>query len=100
MKGRVVFLIRLKPGAQDEFLAAYNAIRKMVSEGVKGHLVDQVCQSLDDPENWCITSEWERIEDFLAWERTEAHRELVKPMRSCIAEAQSLKFHVREETGH
>lgn len=100
MKGRIVFLIRLKPGAQDDFLAAYNAIRELVAHGVKGHLVDQVCQSADDPESWCITSEWEQLEDFLAWERTEAHRELVKPLRACIAEARSLKFHVREETGH
>ena len=89
MKGRVVFLLKLKPGRQDDFLAA-----------VKGHLVDQVCRSPEDPESWLITSEWESIEDFLEWERTEEHRDLVKPMRECFAEARSLKFEVVEETGH
>jgi heme-degrading monooxygenase HmoA len=100
MKGRVIFLMKIKPGLQEEFLKAYEGIRYEVAQGVKGHLVDQVCQSPDDPESWVITSEWESLDDFYAWERTEEHRELVKPMRECMAEARSLKFVVREETGH
>lgn len=100
MKGRVVFLIRIKPGTQDEFLQAYEGIRHLVAEGVKGHIMDQICQSPTDPESWCITSEWEDLEDFLEWERTEEHRDLVKPMRECFAEARSLKFVVRQETRH
>jgi heme-degrading monooxygenase HmoA len=100
VKGRVVFLIRVKPGTGDQFLEAYEGIRHLVAEGVDGHLVDQVCQSPDDPESWLITSEWESLEHFLAWERTEEHRDLVKPMRDCFAEAKSLKFEVREETSH
>jgi heme-degrading monooxygenase HmoA len=100
MKGRVVFLIRTKPGMQDAFLQAYEGIRHLVAQGVKGHLVDQVCQSPTDPDSWAITSEWESLDDFLAWEATQEHRDLVKPMRECMAEAKSLKFVVREETGH
>src|ERR687897_551385 len=100
MKGRVVFLIRVKPGLGDEFLRAYEGIRHVVAGGVKGHLVDQVCRSPDDPDSWLITSEWESLEDFLEWERTEEHRDLVKPMRDCFAEARSLKFVVYKETGH
>lgn len=99
-KGRVVFLIRIKPGMQAAFLQGYELIRHEVAQGVAGHLVDQVCQSPDDPESWVITSEWESLEHFLAWERTEEHRDLVKPMRECMAEARSLKFIVREETSH
>jgi heme-degrading monooxygenase HmoA len=100
VKGRVVFLIRIKPGTQEQFLEAYGSIRHEVAEGVDGHLVDQVCQSPDDPDSWLITSEWESLEHFLAWERTEEHRDLVKPMRDYFAEARSYKFEVREETGH
>ena len=98
MKGRIVFLIRTKPGAQDQFLAAYEGMRHEVASGVEGHLIDQVCQSPDDPERWLITSEWETLEHFLAWERTEGHRDLAKPLRDCIAESTSLKFDVVEET--
>lgn len=99
-KGRVIFLIRLKPGAQAQFLEAYESIRHEVARGVKGHIVDQVCQSPDDPDSWMITSEWESLDDFLAWERTEEHRELARPLRECFAEARSLKYVVREETRH
>lgn len=100
MKGRVVFLIRLKPGTQERFLEAYEGVRHLVAQGVKGHILDQVCQSADDPESWLITSEWKSLDDFLEWEKTDEHRDLVKPMRECFAEAKSLKFVVREETGH
>jgi heme oxygenase (mycobilin-producing) len=100
MKGRVVFLLHLKPGRKDDFLQAYEAIRLDVAHGVKGHIVDQVCQSPDDPNNWLITSEWESLDEFLNWERTPEHQEMVKPMRACWDEARSLKFVVREETGH
>jgi len=98
MKGRVVFLIRLKPGMQDAFLAAYESIRHLVAEGVEGHIVDQVCQSDDDPERWLILSEWESLAHFRAWESMESHRELAKPLRDCMAESLSLKFNVQAET--
>jgi heme-degrading monooxygenase HmoA len=100
MKGRVVFLIKIKPGLQEEFLQAYEGIRHDVAQGVPGHILDQVCQSPDDPESWLITSEWQSLDQFYAWEDTQEHRDLVKPMRECMAEARSLKFVVREETGH
>ena len=100
MKARIVFHVHLKPGRQDDFIRAYGAIRNQVAEGVKGHILDQVCQNVDDPQWWLITSEWESLEDFLEWERTEEHRDLVKPMRECFAEARSLKYVVVEETGH
>ena len=97
-KGRVVFVITLKPGMQDAFLAAYEAIRYDVARGVPGHIADQVCQSPEDGDRWLITSEWESIDDFYAWEATEEHRELARPLRECMEEAQSFKYVVREET--
>jgi heme oxygenase (mycobilin-producing) len=100
MKGRVVFQVHLKPGREKDFLTAYEAVRHLVARGVKGHLVDQICQAIDDPLSWLITSEWESIEDFLEWERQPEHRELVKPMRDCWDQAKSLKYVVRLETGH
>ena len=98
MKGRVVFVLKLKPGSEETFLRAYEKIRHEVATGVKGHLVDQVCQSPDDPLAWLITSEWETLDHFLEWEKTQEHRGLAKPMRDCFAEAKSLKYVVREET--
>jgi heme oxygenase (mycobilin-producing) len=97
-KGRVVFLIELKPGAQTRFLDAYERIRMDVATGVNGHLVDQVCRLRGDDDTWLITSEWAQLEDFLAWEATDAHRTLAAPLRECIASARSLKFDVVAET--
>src|SRR4051812_6457001 len=98
MKGRVVFLLKLKPDHQEQFLEAYEGIRHNVANGVPGHILDQVCASPEDPDSWLITSEWESLEHFLDWERTQEHRDLVKPMRDCFAEARSLKYEVRRET--
>ena len=100
MKGRVVFVLKLKPASEETFLRAYDNIRYEVARGVKGHLVDQVCQSPDDPLDWLITSEWETLDHFLEWEKTQEHRDLAKPLRDCFAEAKSLKYVVREETAH
>jgi heme-degrading monooxygenase HmoA len=99
MKGRVVFQIRLKPGRAGRFLQTYEAIRHQVSREVRGHIIDQVCRSIDDPQNWLLTSEWECIEDFLEWERDPRHRHLVGPLRECWEEAVSKKYVVLLETG-
>jgi heme-degrading monooxygenase HmoA len=97
-KGRIVFILDLKPGMGEQFLEAYEGLRYDVAQGVKGHIVDQVCRSNENPDQWLITSEWESLDDFLAWEATEEHRELAKPLRDCIDKATSLKYEVVEET--
>lgn len=98
MRARIVFLVRLVPGAEERFLAAYGAIRHSIASSVPGHVVDQLCQRDGEDDEWMITSEWERLEDFLAWERSDGHRDMVKPLRECIAEARSLRFLVKAET--
>jgi heme oxygenase (mycobilin-producing) len=97
-KARVIFLLELKPGTSEQFLEAYERIRHVVAGGVKGHVVDQVCQAADDPDRWVITSEWETLGDFAAWEATDEHRELIAPMRRCFADARSLRYLIRRET--
>ena len=94
---RVVFLLRLHPGARDRFLAAYEQVRWQVA-GTPGHLRDQVCQSIEDPDRWLITSEWASAEDFLNWERTPEHRVAAAPMMACVASRESLRFAVRAST--
>lgn len=98
MKGRVVFHVRLKNGREGDFLRAYEAVRSSVAGGVRGHLGDQICKSIDDPRDWLITSEWEAIDCFLDWERDPEHRALVAPMRECWDESRSLRYVVRSET--
>ncbi|WP_433546984.1 antibiotic biosynthesis monooxygenase family protein [Streptomyces sp. CA-294286] len=97
-EARVVFLIRVPEARRRDFLDAYERIRFLVAGGVPGHVQDQVCQSATDPEQWLITSEWQTLADFEAWEATQDHRNLVKPMRDCFTEARSLRFVIRHST--
>lgn len=94
---RVLFMLRLSPGAGDAFLREYEAVRWQVAQ-VPGHLSDQVCRSADDPDEWLITSEWRAPEDFLAWESTPSHRRAAMPMMSHVQERRSLRYTVLRET--
>ncbi len=94
---RVLFMLRLSPGAGDAFLREYEAVRWQVAQ-VPGHLSDQVCRSADDADEWLITSEWRSAEDFLAWESTAGHREAAMPMMSHVRARRSLRYTVLRET--
>lgn len=94
---RVLFMLRLSPGAGDAFLREYEAIRWQVAQ-VPGHVSDQLCRSADDADQWLITSEWRSAEDFLAWESTPGHRNVAKPMMSHVLERRSLRYTVLRET--
>jgi heme oxygenase (mycobilin-producing) len=97
-KLRVLFLITVLDGAEERFLEAYEQIRHEVAR-TPGHLGDQVCQSTTEPNRWVITSEWSSAGHFARWERSQAHRTLVAPMRACLTDPVSLRFVVRQETG-
>ncbi|MFI7490048.1 antibiotic biosynthesis monooxygenase family protein [Micromonospora echinaurantiaca] len=97
-RARVVFLVRVPAARTEAFLAAYEQIRHQVAGGVPGHLMDQVCRSATDPEQWLITSEWAALADFERWERSPEHRDLVRPMRECFTDARSLRFHIHAQT--
>ncbi|HYS38806.1 MAG TPA: antibiotic biosynthesis monooxygenase family protein [Pseudonocardiaceae bacterium] len=99
-RARVVFLIRVPAERTQDFLDAYQQIRYEVADGVPGHIVDQVCQSPADPEQWLITSEWDSMASFEAWEKSPGHRTLAAPMRACMSEARSIRFDIRMETSH
>lgn len=55
---RVVLLLDLYDGAQNQFLEVYERLRNEVSS-VPGHISDELCQSIENPSQWLITSEWE-----------------------------------------
>ncbi|MCX4584865.1 SchA/CurD-like domain-containing protein [Streptomyces sp. NBC_01481] len=95
---RVVLLLDLHDGAQNQFLEAYEHLRNQVAS-VPGHISDQLCQSIENPSQWLITSEWESAPPFLAWVNSEEHVETVQPLHSCVRDTRSLRFSVLRETG-
>ncbi|MFD4956620.1 SchA/CurD-like domain-containing protein [Streptomyces sp. NPDC058451] len=95
---RVILLVDVHDGAQQRFLEAYEQMGKQVA-AVPGHVSDQLCQSIENPSQWLITSEWESAPPFLAWVNSEEHVRMVQPMHSCIRDTRSLRFHIVRETG-
>ncbi|WP_149185073.1 SchA/CurD-like domain-containing protein [Streptomyces sp. TRM49041] len=95
---RVVLLLDLYDGAQQQFLETYEHLRNHVAS-VPGHVSEQLCQSIENPSQWLITSEWESAPPFLAWVNSEEHVQMVKPLHNCVRDTRSLRFHVLRETG-
>jgi len=94
---RVVLLLDLYDGAQQQFLQAYEQLRNQVAS-VPGHVSDQLCQSIENPSQWLITSEWESAPPFLAWVNSEEHVEVVRPLHNCVRDTRSLRFNILRET--
>lgn len=94
---RIIFLVTVVEDRWAEFLEAYEEVRLLVAD-TPGHVQDQVCQSVSDPEQWLITSEWVTLEHFQTWERSDEHRATVRSMRACLTDPRSLQFVVRAET--
>ncbi|MFE0602769.1 SchA/CurD-like domain-containing protein [Streptomyces sp. NPDC058892] len=95
---RVVLLLDLYDGAQNQFLEVYENLHKQVS-CVPGHIRDELCQSIENPSQWLITSEWESAPRFLAWVNSEEHVASVQPLHGCVRDTRSLRFSVLRETG-
>ncbi|MFF2043534.1 SchA/CurD-like domain-containing protein [Kitasatospora sp. NPDC058170] len=95
---RVMLMLEIKDGAQQRFLDVYEKLRHQVAS-VPGHVSDQLCQSINDPRQWLITSEWKDQETFLEWVDSPAHREMVKPMHGCVSDTfRSLRYSILRET--
>jgi heme-degrading monooxygenase HmoA len=95
---RVVLLVAVYDGAQQQFLEAYEQLCNQVAS-VPGHVSDQLCQSIENPSQWLITSEWESAPPFLTWVNSEDHVRMVEPLHSCVRDTRSLRFHVVREVG-
>nr|WP_239088252.1 antibiotic biosynthesis monooxygenase family protein [Planosporangium mesophilum] len=76
---RVVFSVRVPEHVQERFLATYDRISADIA-ATPGHIADEVCQSVTDPCEWIVTSEWESLEHFLAWKSGPGHLDLVEPL--------------------
>jgi heme-degrading monooxygenase HmoA len=94
---RVVLLLDVLDGKQQDFLKAYEQIRHQVAD-VPGHISDQLCHSLGNSSQWLITSEWESSEPFLEWVESAAHRKMVEPLHDCVRDTTSLRFVIARET--
>nr|Q02587.1 RecName: Full=Polyketide synthase CurD [Streptomyces cyaneus]CAA44378.1 CurD [Streptomyces cyaneus] len=93
---RVTLLVDPSRRRQQEFLDAYEQMRDRVAS--VPDLGDQLCQSLENPSQWLITSEW-AAPPYLAWVNSEDHLETVKPLQSCVRDLRSMRYGIVRETG-
>jgi heme-degrading monooxygenase HmoA len=94
---RVLLMLDVVEGQEERFLEAYARMSEQVT-AVPGHVCDQLCQSIENPSQWLLTSEWIDAPHFLAWADSPAHLEMVKPMRGCVRDTRSLRYSVLRET--
>ena len=94
---RVVLMLEVEDGSEQRFLDAYDQMCRRVA-AVPGHVSDQLCQSIENPSQWLITSEWDSALHFLAWVDSPTHLEMVQPMHGCVKDTRSLRFGVLRET--
>ena len=92
-----VVQVKVKPDLEAEFLQRFDALRNRVAQGLDGHVVHHLSQSMDDPARWMIFSQWESVAAAEQWERSPEHRELTMPMRACWEEAQRSRYEIRVE---
>ncbi|KOX39555.1 protein in whiE locus [Streptomyces sp. NRRL F-4707] len=90
-------MLDVHDGMQQEFLDAYERIRDRVA-AVPGHVSDQLCQSLENPTQWLLTSEWESAAPFLVWVNSDEHLDTVEPLQTCVRDTHSLRYSVLRET--
>ncbi|MFI1000407.1 SchA/CurD-like domain-containing protein [Streptomyces galbus] len=95
---RVILLVDVHDGAQQQFLEAYEQLCNQVAS-VPGHVSEQLCQSIENPSQWLVTSEWESALPFLTWVNSEEHVRMVQPLHGCVRDTRSLRFHVVREVG-
>jgi heme oxygenase (mycobilin-producing) len=93
---RFVLDFKVSPGREDDVMRAYEALRERLERGVSGLLGHQLCQNVDDPQRFIITSEWEDLDASTSWDRSSEHDELVGPLRQCFEQANSTKYTVRD----
>jgi heme-degrading monooxygenase HmoA len=93
----VCFIVqaKVKAGSEDEFLRRFDDLRRRIALGLDGHVVHNLCRSMDDPSRWMILAMWETASAAEAWERSPEHRELIMPMRACWEEVQRTRYDIQ-----
>ncbi|ATL31689.1 antibiotic biosynthesis monooxygenase family protein [Streptomyces formicae] len=94
---RVLFLVRVESGGADRFVTAYEHIRHQVARA-EGHVGDELCQSLTDPDEWLITSEWVSAAHYRAWAESPGQPDLAAPITAASVTYVHKPFAVRLRT--
>ena len=80
MTARVMVSALVAEEHVEAFEHAYAEVTGHVA-GTRGHISDELLRDRTQPGRYILLSEWDSVEDFLAWENRPIHRETTTPMR-------------------
>lgn len=77
---RATLQIKVKPGREEEFEAAWRRIAEQVS-GHPGNLRQALARDREDPSTFVISTDWVSRETFAEFEQSPEQDELTAPLR-------------------
>lgn len=96
-RARLRVFLFLRAEDEQRLVAAYDEIRFRVA-AADGHVSDQLLQSLDDPQQWVITSEWETAEHYKRWASSHTVDDLAVPIVATSTDRRHMRYAVRRHT--
>lgn len=93
MTARIMVQVTVDEGREEEFERTFRQIAPEINTA-PGLIQHQVIRAVDDPHRYIMLSEWVSVDAFDTWEKTQGHRELVRPLAAMWHGTQIKKFEV------
>ena len=93
MTARIMVQVTVDEGKEEEFERTFRGIAPEIEKAPR-LIQHQVIRAMDDPHSYIMLSEWESAEDFDTWEKTQGHRDLVRPLTLMWHGARIKKYEV------
>ena len=81
MKARVLFMVYVRPGEEQNFEEAYKQVSERNRGRIPGQLYDELLRPAAPQDPYILLSHWNSLEEYRAWEQTPGHRESAAPLR-------------------
>ena len=92
MPTRVLISMTVKPGAGDDFVAAYQIVRPRVAT-VEGYHGEELLADQTDPNRFLLVSLWESKDVFLKWQKAPVHVEMTREMHPYFAKSSDIRYY-------
>lgn len=93
MSARIMVQVMVDEGKEEEFERTFRGIAPEIDKA-PGLIQHQVIRSLDEDHAYIMLSEWDTVDAFDTWEKTQGHRDLVRPLTTMWHGARIKKYDV------
>ena len=83
MAVRVIIERKVKEGQQIEMMKILRELRTLALYR-KGYISGETLRSVDDPSMYIVISNWERAEDWEAWQNHPERDQVMKKLEKCL----------------